>query len=255
MNKTVSLQLILNADDFGLTEEYNNIVLKSFETGVISSATLMANMPFFSQACELAHKHGLTDRLGLHFNLTYGRPLSDSIRDQRTFCNEAGDFELCLPRHVFNLPSRAGTAVRAELESQWQACLEQGVRPTHIDSHQHVHNILPIARIVADFAGEQRVPVRLARNLGGNISWPKKLFKWLINSAIRKSAKTTDFACTPKDVMDGLLPQGAVEIVCHPLILENGEIGDDYLPATVSLEDVIKSAYPNAQRVSYSALK
>lgn len=247
-------RLILNADDFGLTEEYNAVVLAAFEAGVISSATLMANMPYFEQACQLAHEHGLERRLGLHFNLTYGRPLGRAILQEQKLCNADGGFEFCLPRHRLTLPGSIRVAIRSELEHQWQACLDQNIRPTHVDSHQHVHNILPIAGIVAEFAGEQGVPVRIARNQGKNINLPKALFKWIVNKKIRRSARTADFACTPQDLLDGLRPSGVVEIICHPFRMENGDFGDEYLPRTVSLGGVISEAYPQALHHNYTQM-
>lgn len=246
MDVTGKTRLILNADDFGLTEEYNGVVLAAFKAGVISSATLMANMSYFEQACQLAHEHGLERCLGLHFNLTYGRPLSQAVRLERKLCNDDGEFDFCLPRHKLVLPGAIKAAIRSELEYQWQACLDQDIRPTHIDSHQHVHNMLPVAGIVAEFAGEQGVPVRIARNLGKNITLPKALFKWMVNRKIRHSTRTTDFACTPQDLLDGLRPGGVVEVICHPFRMENGDFGDEYLPETVSLHKTVAAAYPES---------
>ncbi|BCQ62218.1 hypothetical protein PBOI14_39680 [Pseudomonas sp. Boi14] len=133
---------------------------------MISSATLMANMPAFNDACELTQQHGLLGRIGLHFNLTYGAPLSPAIRHQPLFCDPQGQFDLNLRRSALRLPAAAAEAVREELQAQWQRCVDQGVRPSHIDSHQHVHNLWPVAAIVARFAAQQGVPVRLARNVG-----------------------------------------------------------------------------------------
>lgn len=78
-------RVIVNADDFGLDLDYNQLTLRAFKQGVISSATLMANMPAFNDACELTLQHGLLGRIGLHFNLTYGAPLSPAMRHQPLF--------------------------------------------------------------------------------------------------------------------------------------------------------------------------
>src|SRR5699024_9671925 len=73
-------RVIINADDFGLSHDENRTIIAAFQQGLISSATLMANMPAFVEACALTREHGLQGRVGLHFNLTYGRPLSTAIR-------------------------------------------------------------------------------------------------------------------------------------------------------------------------------
>ncbi|KTC40626.1 MAG: carbohydrate deacetylase [Pseudomonas sp.] len=248
-------RVIVNADDFGLDPDYNQLTLRAFQRGVISSATLMANMPAFEDACRLAHRHELLGRIGLHFNLTYGPALSQDIRRQPLFCDPQGQFDLSLPRSTLRLPALAAAAVLQELEAQWERCLAQGLRPSHIDSHQHVHNLWPVAAIVARFAARQGVPVRLARNVGGNIGIVKWLFKTSLNRRIRwLSGAGADSVCTPKDLLDGLQPQGVVEVVAHPTQLADGDFGDDYLPARQSLEQLLAQALPGHRRIAYSEL-
>ncbi len=248
-------RVIVNADDFGLDPDYNQLTLRAFQRGVISSATLMANMPAFEDACRLAHRHELLGRIGLHFNLTYGPALSQDIRRQPLFCDPQGQFDLSLPRSTLRLPALAAAAVLQELEAQWERCLAQGLRPSHIDSHQHVHNLWPVAAIVARFAARQGVPVRLARNVGGNIGIVKWLFKTSLNRRIRwLSGAGADSVCTPKDLLDGLQPQGVVEVVAHPTQLADGDFGDDYLPAQQSLEQLLARALPGHRRIAYSEL-
>lgn len=68
--------LILNADDFGLSPSVNRGIVEAYHAGVITSTTLMANMPGFDEAVQIAKAEpGLG--VGLHFNLSYGRPLSE----------------------------------------------------------------------------------------------------------------------------------------------------------------------------------
>src|SRR5690606_41564137 len=52
-------RVIINADDFGLSHEANRTILGAFQQGLISSATLMANMPAFEEACALTREHDL----------------------------------------------------------------------------------------------------------------------------------------------------------------------------------------------------
>lgn len=247
--------VIVNADDFGLDHDYNQLTLRAFKSGVISSATIMANMPAFENACQLAHEHDLLGRIGLHFNLTYGKPLSQAILSQPLFCNSDGEFDLNLRRSAFNLPTDACEAVLGELQAQWQHCLDEGLQPSHIDSHQHVHNLWPIAAIVAQFAGDQKVPVRLARNIGGNIGPFKRLFKTLLNRRIAKlCGLTVKRVCTPRDLHEGFIPTGPLEVVAHPTQLSNGDFGDDYLPEGQSLNALLNDKLNAYQKVTYRDL-
>lgn len=244
--------LIINADDFGLTDRNNEAILEAFEQSVITSATLMANMPFFSKACQLAKTYRIDKHLGLHFNLTYGKPLSEEVRQIQNICNDQSEFDFNIPRHSLFLPKQTTKAIYQELKLQWQACLSNGIRPTHIDSHQHVHNLIPVAQVVATFAKKKGVPVRLARNIGQNITPLKSAFKQLLNWQItRQTNSPVRYTCTPRDLLDGLKPVGTIEIICHPKRLPNGSLGDDYLPDDVVLQDVIEATYPFAKKISY----
>jgi predicted glycoside hydrolase/deacetylase ChbG (UPF0249 family) len=215
----------------------------------------MANMPAFEAACVMAQHPLLKDRIGLHFNLTYGRPLSQSILGRRNFCDSHGVFDLNLSRHRLWLSRGDRDAVLEELNAQWQRCVDNGVRPSHIDSHQHVHNIWPIGEIVARFAASQGVPVRLARNLGQNLSLPKRVFKTLLNNRLQSLAGVTaDYVCTPVDLRNDAMPtDGVLEIVAHPTQL-GADFGDAYLQPEESLTLVLERRLHGVPRASYGAL-
>ncbi|MDF0732952.1 ChbG/HpnK family deacetylase [Pseudomonas entomophila] len=247
-------QVIVNADDFGLSVHTNAVILHAFQAGLISSATAMANMPAFAAACVLAQQPALRGRVGLHFNLTYGRPLSQAILAEPRFCTPHGEFELKLKRRALRLSRRERVAVAQELEAQWKQCLDHGLMPSHLDSHQHVHNIWPIGEIVARFARQQGVPVRLARNLGHNIGPMKRLFKTLLNRRLRQlSGATADYVCTPADLKAGLAPrEGVLEVVAHPSALGGHDFGDAYLERGESLKSLIDARLEDVPRVGYA---
>lgn len=248
-------QVIVNADDFGLSACENAVILGAFQAGIISSATAMANMPAFETACALAQHPLLEGRIGLHFNLTHGRPLSRRILTRRRFCDIAGAFSLNLSRGRLWLGREDRHAVQEELEAQWQRCLDHGVRPSHLDSHQQVHNIWPIGEIVARFAARQGIPVRLARNLVPNQNLPKRMFKQLLNRRLNSLAGTTaDYVCTPKDLLTATPPtDGLLEIVAHPSQL-GADFGDAYLEQGESLSALLNQCLPDVPRVAYSAI-
>ncbi|MGE8068394.1 ChbG/HpnK family deacetylase [Pseudomonas sp. NPDC089569] len=244
-------QVIVNADDFGLSACENAVILGAFQAGIISSATAMANMPAFETACALARHPLLEGRIGLHFNLTHGRPLSRRILTRRAFCDRAGAFDLNLSRSRLWLERQDRLAVQEELEAQWQRCVDNGVRPTHLDSHQQIHNIWPIGIIVARFAARQGVPVRLACNLGQNLSLPKRMFKTLLNRRLSSLAGTTaDYVCTPVDLRNAAPPcNGLLEVVAHPSQL-GADFGDAYLDQGESLSALLEQRLPGVPRVA-----
>lgn len=76
---SVSKQLIINADDFGLTSGVNQAVMDCSQQGSVSSATLMVNTAASEEAASLARSNPNLG-LGLHFNLTLGRPVSTPVK-------------------------------------------------------------------------------------------------------------------------------------------------------------------------------
>jgi len=74
-------RIIINADDFGLCDRVNKAVAQAHTDGVLTSATIMANMPAAGEAVKTAKK--LPDlSVGVHLNLSEGRAVSkDSCID------------------------------------------------------------------------------------------------------------------------------------------------------------------------------
>ena len=245
-------QVIINADDFGLCYSENATIVRAFEAGVISSATVMANMPGFEQACVLARLPRLKGRIGLHFNLSHGQPLSQAIQSRPAFCDADGQFTFSLSRYCLHLGSKDRSAIQDELQAQWQRCLDHGLRPSHLDSHQHVHNIWPIGELVARFAARQDVPIRLARNLGANLNVPKRIFKTLLNRRLRRlCGATADYVCTPADLQHAAAPDhGLLEVIVHPVQLD-GDFGDTYLAPGCSLTQVLHQRLAGVPKVGY----
>ena len=72
--------VIVNADDFGQSVNVNRAIIDCFQKGLISSTTIMANMPAFDDAVDLAIENGFHQTVGVHLNLTDGEPLVSALR-------------------------------------------------------------------------------------------------------------------------------------------------------------------------------
>ena len=177
-------RIIINADDFGMSAETNRAIVEAFENNVISSTTLMTNMPGFDEACELAHRHRLLCKIGLHLNLTSGYPLSSPIRRCVRFCDATGMFRARQNR--FRLSKEERLAIETEIASQIQACVDRGIHPTHLDSHHHVHTEWVIGGAVITIARRYGIKaIRLSRNCGPGIGLVHKVYKFAYNSRLR----------------------------------------------------------------------
>jgi hopanoid biosynthesis associated protein HpnK len=171
-------RVIINADDFGLCDGVNKAVAQAHTDGVLTSATIMANMPAADEAVKIAKKLPNLG-IGVHLNLTEGRPLSKDTSIDRLLDTD-GQFTSSLFK--LSLLSLAGhkirEAIRAELAAQIQWVIDNGLKPTHLDSHKHIHTFPPLFSIVCQLAGRFQIPA---------IRWPfepKELFQipWPLTS-------------------------------------------------------------------------
>ena len=121
--------VIINADDFGMNSTVNRAILSSVEQGLVTSVSIMANMPGFEEAAGLVHDHyGLRGRVGVHLNLTEGRPLSRPILGSQLFCDADGWFYK-RERPLFHLEKPEKSAAYEELRMQLQKVIEAGIIP------------------------------------------------------------------------------------------------------------------------------
>jgi len=148
--------LVVNADDFGISRGVNRGIVEAHRAGLVTSASLMANLPSAEDA--LTRAAVCPDlSLGLHLTLTAGRPLSPP-EQVPTLVDEAGRF-LVLGQLLTRLSTGKvrPSEVARELSAQVDWAIRRGVHPTHLDSHHHVHVHPLVAPIVIRLAREHRI--------------------------------------------------------------------------------------------------
>jgi len=134
-------RLIINADDFGLAPGVNRAIIELQQAGALSSATLMANGPFFSPAVYMAFAQPSL-AVGCHVVLVDGSPCLrpaevPSLVDPRSpssFRNTVGSFFADLLRGRIREEE-----IEAEAVAQIRRVQSSGITVSHIDSHKHVH--------------------------------------------------------------------------------------------------------------------
>jgi len=132
-------ELIINADDFGLSPGANKAIIRAWQDGILTSASLMVNGSAFTEAVALAGANpGL--QIGLHLTLLQGRA---------ALCH--GGFPSLVDRegHFSNDPVHAGMRyfflkplrkqLRREIEGQIVKLSETGLSLSHIDGHLNIH--------------------------------------------------------------------------------------------------------------------
>jgi len=147
-------------------------ILQGFRQGLLTSTSLLSNAPHAATALrqwkELADDHAAESipsvearkmlgdpatafDLGVHLNLTQGRPL---IGDR--FPAELLDGEGCFPGifRLFASLQRHGRrfrdAVSAELDQQVQFIFDHGLMPLHLNGHQYIEMIPTVTAIVEE---------------------------------------------------------------------------------------------------------
>ncbi len=145
-------RLIVNADDFGLTAGVSAGILRAHRHGIVTSTTVLVTGAIDREQLAAARDSGLG--LGLHVNLTLGRPLSRG----RSLVDASGRF-------VRDPLRAAGRAAARDVEREVAAQVERFIAlarrpPTHLDSHLHVGLYKPVASVVLATARRLGVPVR-----------------------------------------------------------------------------------------------
>jgi hopanoid biosynthesis associated protein HpnK len=147
-------RLIVNADDFGLTDGVNRAVLEAHQNGIVSSATLLANGSAFDSAVELSRTVPLLG-VGIHLNLSEGRPVANAPRGS-SLLNPQGMLYLSPSGLAWRLlvGKISPRDIETELRAQVEKVLSAGIMATHLDGHKHVHMLRPVFRIVLRLARE-----------------------------------------------------------------------------------------------------
>ena len=236
-------RLIVNADDFGLTSGVNRAIIEGNRSGIVTSATLMANAQATESAIDLAVALPSL-KTGCHVVLIDGVPLAANLQ---SLTNGS-------PRFRTSLKQFAVAAVRGQIaadetqreaEAQIQKIQSRGITLTHLDSHKHTHMFPHVLRPLLRAA--KACGIRAVRNPFEPLrSWPTAMVLgspglWLRSAGVmtfqmfaaefRRGVREEGIVTTDGTVgiaVTGMLdqqrllrilealPDGTWELVCHP---------------------------------------
>lgn len=239
--------MIVNADDFGYTAGVNRAIVEAHTRGIVTSTTLMANGPAFSEAARIA---GGTPRLsvGCHVVLIDGSPLlaPNQISSLR---GTSGGPSFRDGLMSFAARSIAGLLDPEEIEAEATAQIRKvqsfGIAVSHFDTHKHTHIFPPVLRPLLRAAAAcgvsavrnpfgPRLPLRSSELLATPSLWKRTAEVRILRGFARKFRESVDRLgfSTPDGtlgievtgVLDERLfraiaetiPQGTWEFVCHP---------------------------------------
>lgn len=236
-------RLIVNADDFGLTSGVNRAIVEGNRSGIVTSATLMANAKASDGAIDIA-KAQPSLNTGCHVVLIDGVPLTANLptlaETPQRFRTSLKQFAMAAVRKQI-----AAEEIQREVEAQIRKIQSRGITLTHVDSHKHTHMFPHILRPLLRAA--KACGVRAIRNPFEPLRcWPAGMVLgapglWLRSAGVmafqmfaaefRRALKEEGIISTDGTVgiavtglLDqhrllrilGALPDGTWELVCHP---------------------------------------
>lgn len=270
------MKIIINADDFGFTQGTNDAIFELARLGTLTSTTVMTNMPYAKQARELLEIPNFS--VGLHLNLTQGRPILSAKRVSSLVDahGEFHDLKTFIP--LAKKGRLKSDEVEAEIVAQWSA-LENivGDKISHMDSHQGLNRIPFIFDRTLVFLKKQAVPamryyvkyyavgsgdsaqiekpgLRTVRRYGAK----RLLVEAYLNhqrAKLLKHTKSPDGMLMPRshdtlDVLNWLSKMSppttmsgtVVEIPCHPAANTDGLVDTKYVQHRVEEYEVLRSS-------------
>ncbi|MFM7069465.1 MAG: ChbG/HpnK family deacetylase [Actinomycetes bacterium] len=156
--------LIVNADDFGLTDGVCLGILVAHDRGLVRSTSALAVAPSFALHAAALGASGLA--VGAHLAAVgEDRPVL-SKREIPTLVDEQGCFPLTWRQFVRRAASGAVDTddLRREFAAQLEVLQQHGLELSHIDSHQNLHLWPQVATVVVELAERHRIgAVRVPR--------------------------------------------------------------------------------------------
>lgn len=246
------MKLIINADGYGMTRTVNQAVVDGFQNGILTSMSIVPNMPAFEDAIR---KLKLMDGIGLGIQLNiveYKSKLRTKEKHSKLY-DKDGRFN----NNFFKILLKSNDEdfmfeVEHEFRSQIEAVIKY-ISPDYLTSLSHIHSIPKIFNLVCKLAKEYNIPAVRTENekfyLTDRFKDKSQWQNWLNQKIYANCAKTEilkyfsdinkqtakDYSLNTNDLTIGLRYAGmldsdsiiagieevknlskTVEIICHP---------------------------------------
>jgi predicted glycoside hydrolase/deacetylase ChbG (UPF0249 family) len=150
-------RLIVTADDYGLCEPVNQAIEECLSAGTVRATCVMANMPAY-RAAALLRKNFPLSSLGIHWNVTQGRPVLPSTQIP-TLVN--GDGSFLTPSELRRRWWSGGvklTELHTELRAQFDRLVEIMGPLDFWNTHQNSHVFPGLFQAFVNFGRELEIP-------------------------------------------------------------------------------------------------
>ena len=238
--------LAICADDFGLSPGICAAIVRLAQAKRLNAISCMTNGTYWEAGAPSLVDLPESVDIGLHLNLTEGKPLSRPLT--AIWPRMPKLRRLILQSYLGQLPM---PELREELQAQLEAFRNAiGADPAYIDGHQHIHHLPGLRDIVLDMADrmQPRAAVRntahlpgsafglkrwLIRNTGAHGLLAEIVKRGLSHNAVLLGAydfRQTDY----RTLMQGWLqqvPEAGALLFCHPGYAAGEGIADGIIAA------------------------
>ena len=238
------INLIINADDYGYYPCVSQGILEAAKLGALTATGILANSPDLMAQLQWLKDIDQLD-LGIHLNLTSGRPLTEVMVNKLE--SWQGQFPNAYVMSGLLLTGKISLAdVRAEWRAQIESC--QSLKLRFLNSHEHIHMLPLLFPLVLELAKDYGIKhVRLTQ-----AEWlaPFSLSAFIRNTLMQtmqfinqrqlkvkspiflglsRSGKLDyDYLTT---ILPKLKPGQSYELMCHPGHFNPAEVSDARLLA------------------------
>ena len=204
--------VVLNADDFGITNGVCAGIVDAIQAGCLGATTAMAAVPGSLNRIALWAPR-IPGRIGAHLQLTTGVPVLDRCQ-VTSLVNASGKF----PASKTCIHGARVTEIVAEWHAQIRALESTGVELTHIDTHHHVHRYPHVFEAYLEIARCYRLVTRSLNpemtailRSNGVPCVERTLVSWF-----GENLTTEGLMQVIEEGTHGLGPGSTVELMCHP---------------------------------------
>lgn len=222
--ESTSSNLRIIADDLGLYPSVNDGIIFLLKEGKIDGASIMANGKDFEDAVSKIKELEFQPQIGIHLVLVEEESLTGIkfLKNHKTF----------FVKYIFGLIKLLD--IEREIRAQLDKCLQAGIKPSFINSHQHLHLLPGIMNLIIKIAIEKDIKyIRLVNeSMHGRAKLSRKAQLNFLNLLSRIARKKLDKAgisynkvfvgfisagnLTQDDIIVAKQINSAVELGCHP---------------------------------------
>jgi predicted glycoside hydrolase/deacetylase ChbG (UPF0249 family) len=217
-------RLIVNADDFGVSPRANRNILYLITLGKIDRVSVMAYGNFSDK--EIKDLVRSSVKIDIHLDILH------EFHDERSKRQSAIVRILGFLGKILS-----GKLSRKKVEADWRRQLEKfreifGKNPDGVNSHEHVHFFPPFFKVALKLEAEYSIPyIRFGDSVSilhhKLVAYILHLLRMVNSNACLKSGCVSSGSLVSLDWISDVdkflnkLPEGTVEIACHPELAED----------------------------------